>query len=271
MSTFRKHPVVALIGILGIGFLWLPIAVVIFNSFNGDTYLVRWGGFTLKWFGQAAADPQVTSGVTKSLELALATAAVSVGVALTGVLWWRKASPRGRRVFDALVYSRLVLPEVVLATSLFLIFSRAGVQLNMMTAVIGHTVWASAFATVILQASAKLLSEDVEEAAADLGATPFGVLLRVTLPGLAPGMLAAGILAFSLSFDDVVTTLFLAGSRLTTLPLLIMGLIRFRVTPEVNAIGALVTTSMIGTTLLVVWLVTRRARGKGSITKRIGM
>jgi len=257
--------------VVGIGFLWLPIVVVVVNSFNRDTNLVRWGGFTLTWFRQAAADPQVRSGVISSLELGLATAAVSVVVALTGVLWWRKASPRGRRVFDALVYSRLVLPEVVLATSLFLIFSRAGVRLNMVTAVIGHTVWASAFATVILQASAKLLSEEVEEAAADLGATPFGVLFRVTLPGLAPGMIAAGLLAFSLSFDDVVTTLFLAGSGLSTLPLLIMGLIRFRVTPEVNAIGALVTTSMIVSTLVVVWLVTRRARGKGSLARGMGM
>jgi ABC-type spermidine/putrescine transport system permease subunit II len=272
VSVIRKHPIIWVIGVLGIVFLWLPIAVVVVNGFNGDASMVRWGGATLGWFRRAASDGQVQAGLITSLELGLATAVLSIVVALTGVLWWRKASPRGRRVFDAFVYSRLVLPEVVLATALFLVFTRIGFQLNMLTAVLGHTVWASAFATVIIEARARMLSQELEEAAADLGAAPLGVLVRVTLPGLAPAILAAGILAFSLSFDDVVTTFFLSGSRMTTLPLLILGFIRFRVTPEVNAIGALVTSSMIASTLLVLWLVVGlSARGKESITDRLGL
>ena len=110
------------------------------------------------------------SGLGTSLQVGLLTTVVSVFAALTGVLWWRHASPRGRRVFDVSVYVRLVLPAVVSATALFLIFTRVGVQLGMATTVIGQSVWDSAFATVILQARVRLLDPAVEEAAADLGA-----------------------------------------------------------------------------------------------------
>jgi len=271
VTLLRRHPVVCVVGVLGIAFMWLPILVVVLNSLNGDVYLVQWGGLTLRWFRQAAADQQVISAIVTSLEMALTTAVLSVFVALTGVLWWRKASRRGRQFFNALVYARLVLPEVVLATSLFLVLTRLELPLGMVTAVIGHTVWDSAFATVILQARARLLSEEIEEAGADLGASPISVLFTVTLPSLAPGILAAGVLAFSLSFDDVVTSFFLSGSRLTTLPLLVMGFIRFRVTPEVNAIGALVTSSMIASTLFVLWLVGRSSRGRGSLAQHLGL
>jgi putrescine transport system permease protein len=271
VSLVRRHPFVCLIGMLGIAFMWLPIVVVVVNSLNADSSLVEWGGLTLRWFRQVASDSQVRSAVVTSLEIALATSLLSIVIALTGVLWWRKASRRGRQVFNALVYARLVLPEVVLATSLFLVLTRLEFQLGMVTSIIGHTVWDSAFATVIIQARARTLSEEIEEAGADLGANPLRVFFSVTLPALAPGILAAGVLAFSLSFDDVVTSFFLSGSRLTTLPLLVMGFIRFRVTPEVNAIGALVTSSMIASTLLVLWLVGRSARGRGSLAQRIGL
>ena len=270
MSMFRRHPVVSILATLTMAFMWLPLVVVIGNSFNRNPLLASWGGLTLKWFGQAFRDEQVRSGLVTSLEVGLLTAGASLLVALTGVLWWRSASSRGRRLFDISVYARLVLPEVVFATALFLVFTRGGIPLGMTTTVIGHTVWASAYAAVILQARVRLLDPAVEEAAADLGASPLGVFFRVTLRGMLPGIVAAGVLAFTLSFDDVVTTFFLSGPQLNTLPLLILGLIRFRVTPEVNAIGALVTSSMIASTLLVVWLLGRSTRRADSVARRLG-
>jgi ABC-type spermidine/putrescine transport system permease subunit II len=270
MTMLRKHPVVALIGVLGIAFMWLPIVVVVVNSVNADPTLVHWGGFTMQWIRQAVGDDQVRSGLQTSLEVGLLTTVVSVFVALTGVLWWRRASIVGRRIFDVSVYVRLVLPAVVSATALFLIFTRLGLQLGLGTTVIGQSVWDSAFATVILQARMRLLDPAVEEAAADLGAKPASVFLRVTLPSLMPGILAAAVLAFSLSFDDVVTAFFLAGSRVTTLPLLIFGLIRFRVSPEVNAIGTFVTVLLIAITFMFVWILGGRGKGKRSITRDLG-
>lgn len=270
MRLLRRHPVVVVVSILALVFMWLPLAVVLINSLNADPILVRWGGFTLGWFEQAFRDEQVRSALVTSLQVGVLTAALSLVIAVTGVLWWRGASARGRRVFDVTVYARLVLPEVVFATALFLVFTRSGFALGLWATVLGHTVWASAFATVILQARARLLDRAVEEAAADLGASPVGVFFRVTLRGLLPGILAAGMLAFTLSFDDVVTSFFLNGPRLTTLPQLVLGLIRFHVTPEVNAIGALVAVTMIGSTLLVVWLLGLSGRRSDSVARRIG-
>lgn len=271
MKMLRRHPVVVTISIVTLLFMWLPLAVVLVNSLNADALLVGWGGVTSKWFREAFVDTQVREALVASLEVGVLTALLSLVVAVTGVLWWRGASLRGRRAFDVLVYARLVLPEVVFATALFLVFTRTGViELGLWTTVLGHTVWASAFATVILQARARLLDRAVEEAAADLGCSPLGVFFRVTLRGLLPGILAAGVLAFTLSFDDVVTSYFLNGPRLTTLPLLVLGLIRFQVTPEVNAIGALVTLTMIGSVLLVIWLLGLSGRRSDSVARRMG-
>jgi len=270
MKTFREHPIVSLMAVLTLAFMWLPLFVVIANSLNSDKLLAHWGGFTLKWFKQAAADEAVRSGLVSSLEVAALTTLVSVGLALTGVLWWRRASKRGRRVYDGLVYARIILPEVVFGMALFLIFTRLHVQLGVLTMVVGHSVWGSAFATVILQARIRLLDEAVEQAAADLYATPRAVFVKVTMPQLGPGLLAASVLVFALSFDDVVTSFFLAGSSVNPLPLFVFGLIRFHVTPEVNAIGALVTLSMITLTLIAVWLLMRLFRGPGSIAARLG-
>jgi len=270
MSFVRKHPVVVAIGVLGILFMWLPIVVVVLNSVNADPTLVHWGGFTSTWLRQAVSDGQVRSGLFTSLQVGLLTTTVSVFAALTGVLWWRRASKLGRRLFDVSVYVRLVLPAVVSATALFLIFTRVGVQLGVPSIVIGQSVWDSAFATVILQARMRLLDPATEEAAADLGARPTGVFFRVTLPALVPGILAAAVLAFSLSFDDVVTAFFLAGSRVTTLPLLIFGLIRFRVSPEVNAIGSFVTVLLIAITFVFVWIMGHSGSGRRSLTRDLG-
>jgi spermidine/putrescine transport system permease protein len=270
MKTFREHPIVSAVAVLTLAFMWLPLFVVIINSLNADPLLVHWGGFTLDWFRQAAADEAVRSGLVASLEIAASTTLIALALALTGMLWWRRASGRGRRVYDGLVYARIILPEVVFGMALFLVFTRLTMQLGLLTVVVGHSVWGSAYATVILQARVRLLDEAVEEAAADLYATPRVVLARVTMPQLGPGLLAAGVLVFALSFDDVVTSFFLAGSSVNTLPLFVFGLIRFHVTPEVNAIGALVTLSMITLTLIAVWLLMRLVRGPGSIASRLG-
>ena len=237
MTFLRKHPVVALIGVLGIVFMWLPIVVVVLNAVNADSTLVTLGRLHLD-LDQAGGERPGRALGARHIAPGRAVDHGGVGVrgAHRGPVVAARHAARAARVRRLRVRA-LVLPAVVSATALFLIFTRVGLQLGMATTVIGQSVWDSAFATVILQARVRLLDPAVEEAAADLGARPASVFFRVTLPGLLPGILAAAVLAFSLSFDDVVTAFFLAGSHVTTLPLLIFGLIRFRVSPEVNAIG----------------------------------
>jgi spermidine/putrescine transport system permease protein len=124
--------------------------------------------------------------------------------------------------------------------ALFLLFSKIHFQLGTTAVIIGPSVWNSAYATLIIQARTATLDPALEAAAADLGANPWRVFRRVTLPGLAPGILAAGLLAFTFSFDDVVTSSFLTGRDASPLPVVILSMIRFRITPEINAIGMMV-------------------------------
>ncbi len=151
-------------------------------------------------------------------------------------------------MLDATTYMRIILPETVLAIGLFLLLRRYDVGLGVVTIVIGHVVFNSAYATIVIQARMSTLSETLEQAAADLGATPWRVFRRVTLPLIMPAVIVAGLLVFSFSVDDVVTSLFLGGPNAETLPVLLLGLIRLHVTPEVNAIGVLV---MLTTTALL--------------------
>lgn len=236
----KRPSFVAVVSMLVLLGLWLPLGLVVANSLNGDELLVGWGGFTTRWYEEALADTRVRSAFVTSLEVAALSTVLAVGIALTASLWARRASARGRGALDATTYMRIILPETVMAIGLFLLLRRFDVELGLATVVIGHVVFNSAYATIVLQARFATLTPELEEAAADLGATPWRTFRRVTLPGILPAMIVAALLVFTFSLDDVVTSLFLGGTRTETLPVLLLGMIRIRVTPEVNAIGVLI-------------------------------
>src|SRR6185437_9085883 len=236
----RRHPFAAGVSLLVLLFMWLPLIVVAVNSFNQQTIMAGWGGFTTHWYSLALHDQNVRTGLQTTLYIAVASALLSLAIAVTGALWWRQASPKARAVYDGLIYARIILPEVVSATALFFLFLKIHFTLGLTAIVIGHTVWNSAYAAIIVQARMAGLDPALEEAAADLGATPWRTFRRVTFAALLPAIIAAGLLAFTFSFDDVVTSVFLQGASNTPLPVVILGMIRFRITPEINAIGLLV-------------------------------
>jgi ABC-type spermidine/putrescine transport system permease subunit II len=238
--SIREHKVSALIAALVILFLWLPLVQVVINSFNSDSSMLRWGGATQHWYGQALHDGDVQQGLKTTLIIAIVSAMVSVAVGVSGGLWWRRAPKRARAVYDGLVYARIIVPEVVFATAVFFLFVRFHFQLGLTAMIIGHSVWNSAYAALIIQARLVGLDPSVEEAAADLGAPPWRVFRRVTLSALMPAIVASALLAFTFSFDDVVTSYFLQGTSQSPLPIVLFGLIRFRLSPEINAIGVLV-------------------------------
>jgi ABC-type spermidine/putrescine transport system permease subunit II len=221
-------------------FLFAPIVVVVLNAFNGNSTLDSWGGFTGRWFSQAFSDSAVRSALWVSVRVALVSTALSLIIAIPASLWARRASRRARALLDGTTYMRIVLPEIVAAAGLFLLFRRVNFGLGIATIIAGHVVFTSAYATIVIQARVATLSISLEEAAADLGAVPWRAFRRVTLPMLRPAVIVAGLLVFTFSMDDVVSSAFLSGNTVT-LPVLIFGLMRFHVTPEVNAIAAGVT------------------------------
>lgn len=222
---------------LVLAFLYAPIVVVLANAFNANRSLLGWGGFTFDWFDTAFSNEETVTALWVSVKIAVLSTLLSLVIAVTAGLWARRASPRWLATLDATTYMRIVLPEIVIAVGLFVLFRRLEIQFGLITVVIGHVVFNSAFATVIIQARLATLTTTLEEAAADLGARPRRVFTRVTLPSLMPAILVAGLLTFTFSFDNVITSSFLAGDT-APLPVRVLGLIRFRLTPEVNAIAA---------------------------------
>ena len=249
--------------VLVFGFLYLPIGMVVANSFNADTSLIGWGGFTFKWYSQTLSDQRVRADFVTSVEAALISTAISLVIAVSTGLWTRTASARARRLVDSTTYMRIVLPEVVMALALFLVLRRYRVGLGIPTIVAGHVVFNSAYATLIIQARLATMTTTLEQAASDLGATPWRAFRRVTLPLLLPAIVVAALLITSFSFDDVVTSLFLGGPNTETLPVLLLGLIRVNVTPEVNAIATGVTTITIVSFMMAAAVMTVRGIAGG--------
>jgi ABC-type spermidine/putrescine transport system permease subunit II len=245
--------------------LYAPIVMVIVFSVDKDPLLISWKGFTTQWYSQAFSDPEVRHDLLTSLEVAALSTVLSLVIAVCAGLWSRGASPRARRIFDALTYSRIVLPEVVFALGLLVLFSKLHIAFGVGAIVLGHVVFNSAYATVIIQARLAALSPTLEEAAADLGANRWRVFKRVTLPLLMPAVLVAALLAISFSFDDVIVSQFLGGNNAEPVSVLLLGMIHLHVTPEVNAIGTtlmLITLVSFGTAGLITFV---RPTGAGQI------
>lgn len=251
-------------------FLYAPIVLVLVNSFNADETLVGWGGFTSRWWTDVFANERVRTDFVSSLFIAVVSTIVSLAIAVAASVWARSASPRARQLLDASTYLRIVLPEIVFALSLFLLLKALDVPLSAWTIIIGHVVFNSAYATIIIRARMATLSGSMEEAAMDLGATPFRAFWRVTLPLLLPGVLVAGLLTFSFSFDNVIVSKFLGGTDVETLPVLLLGLIRIEVTPEVNAIGSGVMLITLVSFAMAALVVAARPGGGGLLGGLLG-
>jgi putrescine transport system permease protein len=269
-----KAPRWARVGLwLGLGFLWLPILLLVAFAFSASRIPFQWGGFSLRWFAALAQNERLLEAAFLSLRIA--AGAATLGALLGGAAGWALArfGPfRGRALLGALVGAPLVLPEVVTGLSLLLLF----VALEALTGwprgrgagtvLLAHATMAAAYAAVVIQARIAGLERELEEAAMDLGAGPFTAFRTVTLPLMAPAIAAAWLLGFTLSLDDVVLASFAGGPSGTTLPMLVFSALRLGLTPEVNALAALVLLVSGGAVGLAVLLQGRRQRvdGEGS-------
>ena len=272
MTRFRRMMasggklVLAGYAILIFVFLYAPLVLVIGNAFNKNELLTSWGGFTTRWVSGALDSSRVRHDFVTSVVIGLAATGVALAIAITAALWARRVSPRARRILDGTTYMRIVLPEVVAALALFIFFRRLNFPLGTVAIIAGHVVFNSAYATVIIQARLATLTNVFEDAAQDLGAKPWRVFLRVTFPFLLPAVIVAGLVGFAFSFDDVITSSFLAGTSVETLPMLIFGLARFNVGPQVNAIGA----GLMFITLLSLVLALGVAGGRAGLNLAVG-
>jgi putrescine transport system permease protein len=222
---------------LGFAFLYAPIVILVVYSFNASRLVTVWGGWSLRWYGELFEDRAMIDAALASLFIALISAALATVLGtLAAVALARLGRFRGRLPLAAMTYAPLVMPEVITGLSLLLLFVAIDLDRGFATVIIAHTTVSMCFVTVIVQARLAGFDRSLEEAAMDLGCPPGRTFMTVTLPLILPAVIAAFLLAFSLSLDDLVIASFTTGPGATTLPIRIYSQVRLGVKPEINAV-----------------------------------
>jgi spermidine/putrescine transport system permease protein len=222
-------------------YLYLPIAVVIFYSFNASRFASVWGGFSLRWYESALQNRNLLDALKISLTVGVVATVIATSVALLAALVLvRSKDVPYRKLSETVINLPLLLPEIVLAVAVLIFFSRIGLDNGMLKLMIAHSTFCIPFAFLPIRARLQGMEPDFEEAARDLYATRWVAFRRVTLPLILPGVFAGAMLAFVMSMDDFITSNMLNSGGSTTLPVYIFSLIRQGTTPELNAISTLI-------------------------------
>ena len=222
---------------LGYVFLYLPILSVVIMSFNASENLFVWKGFSLRWYPELFADEKIMQGLGNTL--IVATGATAIATVLGTLLAYGIQHYTRGGLIRAFAIAPAILPDLLLGIGLLTLFSLASVTLGLHSVILAHGVFATAFVTAIVLARMANLDPSLEEASRDLGAGAVRTFMRVTLPQLAPGIVAGALLAFTLSIDEFVIAFFTTAPTQPTLPIVIYSMVRFGVTPEVNALATI--------------------------------
>ncbi len=232
-------------------FFYLPILILVVESFNSSRFGGAWRGFSLHWYGRLFHEPAIWESARNTLLIAVVVTFVSLALGTTAALaLHRFGRSRLQRVHYTLVYTPLVVPEILMGISLLMAFVAAGVSLGMGTIVLAHVTFCISYVALTVLGRLQDFDFTIIEAARDLGATGWTATRRVLLPMLAPGLAAAGLIAFTLSVDDFVITFFVAGPGATTLPIRVYSMIKHGATPLINALSTLLLALTFGTVLV---------------------
>jgi spermidine/putrescine transport system permease protein len=250
---------------LAFAYLMLPIAVVIAFSFNNPKgrFNFTWQGFTLDNWLHPFGFPGLGPAVRLSLEIALLSSVVATAIGTAMALSLVRYAFRGRGVINTLIFLPMTTPEIVMGASLLTLFLNRGVATGFTTILIAHIMFNISYVVVTVKARLVGFDRHLEEAAMDLGATPWTTFRKVTLPLIAPGILSAALIAFALSVDDFVITYFNAGSE-TTFPLFVWGAARVAVPPQINVIGSMIF--LVAIVLMFANIILQRRRGETTVT-----
>lgn len=231
-------------------FLFAPIIVVALTSFNPTGRATIPESFTTRWYSDLMEDDQLISALWTSIQIAIGTALIASILGLLAAYGLSRFQFPGRGTLQGLYYLPMLVPAVVSGVSLLIWFNKIGLQGGYFTILIAHVIFALPFTLTIILTSFAGFDTRLEEAAQDLGATPFRTFRYITLPLVMPGVVGGALIAFTLSFDEFVLTFFVAGGGVQTLPLVIYNRIRYLLSPEINAIATIVMGMSIGLLLL---------------------
>lgn len=255
--SWWRNRLLQLHGWLVLAWFYLPIAVVVAFSFNRSRLAVNWEGFTFDWYLQLVQDRQLWRAAHNSLIIAGCSCLLSTLLGTLAAFGLTRGRFRGRSLVEGLLYIPIILPDIVTGISLLLLFSQVGMRLGYATAIIAHVTFCSSFVFVVVRARLQGMDPTLEQAASDLGATPWQTFRWVTLPQVAPGILAGALMAFTLSFDDVIVSFFTTGPGASTLPLYVFSQLRLGVNPKVNALSTVLLAVTLAL-LALFWLLSRQ-------------
>ncbi|PFH81537.1 ABC transporter permease [Bacillus sp. AFS088145] len=225
--------------------LYLPILILILFSFNKSKINAQWTEFTFDWYLNLFHNPQVIDAFMNSLFIAIVTTILSTILGTICALALHKHKYKFSNLFSGLVYLPIVVPDILMGLSLLILFTNFHIELGSITIIIAHVTFCISYVIILLAARLSGMSSDLEDAASDLGATPWQTFRFVTLPALMPGIIASALLCFTLSIDDFVISFFVSGPGSTTLPIYIYGMVKKGVTPEINAISTILIVTII--------------------------
>jgi spermidine/putrescine transport system permease protein len=244
-----------LVLVLVFGFLYLPIAVLVLLSFNASGLPTTWSGFSTKWYSSLAGNKDILNAAYNTLIVALFATLIST-VLGTMLALGMEARRRKSTTLEAMAFAPMVIPDVVLAVALLSLLSRLSVTLGLHTIVLSHVIFCLAFVCSVVRARLKSFDYSLVEASRDLGASGWTSFWRVTFPVILPAIVAGALLAFTLSVDEFIIAFFTAGAGRSsiTLPMQIYSMIRFGITPEINALATLVMGFSATILLISQWL-----------------
>jgi putrescine transport system permease protein len=240
---------------LGFAFLYLPMVILVIYSFNESRLVTVWAGFSTKWYGELFQNKDFLNAAWVTLKVAFFSSCLATVLGtMAAYVLVRGGRFRGRTLFSGMIYAPLVMPEVITGLSLLLLFIGIGLDRGILTVVLAHTTFAMCYVSVVVSSRLVSFDQSLEEAALDLGCSPFEAFRLVTLPIIAPSVISGWLLAFTLSLDDLVIASFTTGPGATTLPIKVYSAVRLGVSPEINALStiliALVTAGVITASLI---------------------
>lgn len=234
-----KIPWLSLFAILMFGYMYLPIFVLGFYSFNDSKYGATWNGFTWRWYEKLFQDERIFMALKNSLVVAMVAVAVSAVLGTMMAVGLAKYRFPGKTLYRGISYLPLIVPDIAIAVATLVFLAVIGISLSIWTIIAAHIVFCLAYVAIVVSSRLANLDPHLEEAALDLGATPLQAFLQVLLPELTPGIVAGCLLSFVLSMDDFLIASFTAGTGANTLPMLIFSRIRTAVEPDINALSVL--------------------------------
>jgi spermidine/putrescine transport system permease protein len=256
-----------------LAFLYVPLILLMVYSFNDSVRNLQWKGFTLKYYGKAFSNDGLMEALANSLVIATVATLISLALGtLAAVLLWRFRFP-GKAGFEGAIALPIVVPEICMGVANLIFFTRVGWPQSLLwpfslaSIIIAHVTFCFPFVSMVVRARLGSFNRQMEEAALDLGASNWRVFRDILLPHLKPGLIAGALLAFTLSLDDFVITFFTSGPNTVTFPVKVYAMVRFAVTPEVNAVSALLILLTVALTAIAMKLQGVAGAGAGGASK----